>query len=90
MSHHATDYEVPVRRLETVPQGLRIGAIALTVIGALGLVAALLVDPTRAWRAYLVNWLFFMGIAQGAVLLCAVVSITKGLWSRPIRRSGRS
>lgn len=86
MSHHATHHEPPVVRLSTVPAGLRMGAVALIVLGAIGLVAALLVDPTRAWRAYLINWLYFMGIAQGAVLLAGVVSLTKGLWSRPIRR----
>jgi hypothetical protein len=55
-------------------------------LGAIGLVTALVLDPARAWRAYLLNWLFFTSVAQGAVLLAAVVTITKGLWSRPIRR----
>ena len=83
---HGTHHEPPVLRLHPIPSGMRVGAAALVVLGVIGLVAALLVDPTRAWRAYLINWLFFMGIAQGAVLLAAVVSITKGIWSRPIRR----
>ena len=86
MAHHAEDHELPVRRLEPVPPGLRIAAPVLTGLGLVALIAALLVDPTRAWRAYLVNWLFFLSLAQGPMLLAAVVSITKGLWSRPVRR----
>lgn len=78
--------ELPYRRLETVPSGLRTAGIALTAIGAIALIAAFLTDPTRAWRAYFYNWLFFLSITQGAVLVSAVVSITKGLWSRPLRR----
>ena len=86
MAHHAEDHELPVRRLEPVPPGLRVAAPVLTGLGLVALIAALLVDPTRAWRAYLVNWLFFLSLAQGPMLLAAVVSITKGLWSRPVRR----
>jgi hypothetical protein len=79
---HDAHAEMPYRRLETVPQNVRIGSIALIVIGAIILAAAIVTDPTRAWRSYYFNWLFFMSIAQGAVLVAAVVSITKGLWSR--------
>jgi hypothetical protein len=86
VAHHAENHELPVRRLDPVPPGLRLAAPALIGIGLVAFVAALLVDPTRAWRAYLVNWLFFLSLAQGPVLLAVVVSITKGLWSRPIRR----
>ncbi len=50
------------------------------------LVAGLLTDPTRTWRAYLFNWVWSFSIAQGAVILAVVATIAKGLWSRPIRR----
>lgn len=85
---HATaeTVELPVRRLDPIPGRLRMIALAALVLGAIGLVAAFLVDGTRAWQAYLFNWLYFTGIAHGAVMLAAVVSIAKGLWSRPIRR----
>jgi hypothetical protein len=32
------------------------------------------------------NWIFFMGIAQGGFMLAVVTYMTKGIWSRPIRR----
>ena len=83
---HDAHAELPYRRLEQAPAALRNAAIAFTVIGAIALAAAFMMDSERAIRAYYVNWIFFMSIAQGALLLSAVVSITKGLWSRPLRR----
>ena len=86
MAHHASHSELPFTRLHRLPISVRAAAPVLIGLGAVGLVTALLLDADRGWRAYLVNWLFFMSVAQGALLLAAVVSITKGLWSRPIRR----
>jgi hypothetical protein len=86
VAQHSSHAELPLTRLHRLPPRLRAAAPALVGLGAIGLVTALVLDPDRGWRAYLVNWLFFMSVAQGAVLLAAVVSITKGLWSRPIRR----
>ena len=83
---YPTTPELPVRRLDPVPGPVRVAAPVLVGLGLLALIGALLVDPTRAWRAYLINWLFFLSLAQGPVVLAAVVSITKGLWSRPVRR----
>lgn len=83
---HDTNGEMPYRRMETVPSGLRTAALVLTAIGAIGLIAAFLIEPARAWRAYYINWLYFMGVAQGAVLVSVVVSITTGMWARPLRR----
>lgn len=85
MAHHPNS-DVPVARFETVPAGLRIAIPALVLLGAAAMVGGVLVDPDRAWRAYLVNWLFFTGLAQGAVMLAVVVTIAKGMWSRTIRR----
>ncbi len=87
MSHGARELPVlPARRLEAVPSALRLGSLILIGIGLLAFVGALLTDPSRAWRAYHFNWLYFTSIAQGAVTLAAAVTITRGLWSRPIRR----
>jgi Ni/Fe-hydrogenase subunit HybB-like protein len=45
--------------------------IALTTIG----------DSARAWQAYLLNFLFFSAIAQGAVLFSALMYTVKARWS---------
>jgi hypothetical protein len=86
VSHVTDNYELPARRIEAVAGGLRIAIVALILIGAIAFAAALMTNPARAWHAYLQNWLYFTTIAQGGVILAVVVSITKGMWSRPIRR----
>jgi hypothetical protein len=77
---------MPARRIEGLSPGLRIAIPALILLGAVAFAAALAVDAPRAWRAYPFNWLYFTAIAQGAVILAVVVSIAKGMWSRPVRR----
>lgn len=78
--------ELPARRLEHVPALISVGAPLIAVLGVVIMALAFGADTARAWRAYHYNWLFFMSIAQGAVILAVVVTITRGVWSRPIRR----
>jgi TRAP-type C4-dicarboxylate transport system permease small subunit len=40
--------------------------------------------PERAWQAYLINFLLWSGIAQGAVLFSTVMHMTKARWSGPL------
>jgi hypothetical protein len=90
MSHDVKELPVlPFRRLES-PGLVRMLSLVFLVLGAIALVASFLTDVPRAFRAYHFNWLFFTTVAQGAVTLAAVVTITRGLWSRPIRRIGLS
>lgn len=87
MSHDISELKAyPLRRLDALPRGAMIGAAVLVVVGGLLWILGLVDDPDRAWRAYTYNWIYFAGIAQGAVLLAAIVSLTRGVWSRPIRR----
>lgn len=86
MAHDIAVTEIPARRLERAPGAVRAAGVILLVLGVIAFVAALAADGDRAWRAYQVNWMFFTSVAQGAVLLSAVVAMAKGLWSRPIRR----
>ena len=52
--------------------GMVLGGGALAVIGAvLFAVFALGSDPDRAWRIFHVNFLFFTGVAQGAIVFVA-------------------
>jgi hypothetical protein len=41
-------------------------------------------QPVKAWQAYLVNFLVFSAIAQGAVLFSALMHITRARWSGPL------
>lgn len=85
MAHIDTYPELPYRRLESIGV-LRLLIPAFLVVGLIALVASFATDVDRAWRAYHFNWLYFLSIAQGAVILAVVVTITRGVWSRPIRR----
>ena len=59
--------------------------IALVVIGGVTFVYGLTRQhPERAWQAYLINFLLWSAIAQGAVLFSAVMHMTKARWSGPL------
>src|SRR5208282_3647740 len=61
---------------------------AMIVLGAIAFVSALLRGGAAiAWEAYLVNLLFFLGVAQGAVVASASFYLTQAKWggSTPYR-----
>lgn len=76
------------RRGATAPAGglLTLGAV-LAVVGV-GLFTAQVLgdDPSRAWRMFLVNFMFFTGLAAGAVIFAATQKITNAVWSGPVIR----
>jgi hypothetical protein len=67
--------------------GVLIAGGVLAVLG-LGLFVVLAAgdDPGRAWRMFLVDFVFFTGLAAGAVIFAATQKITKGTWAGPIIR----
>ncbi|RPJ77302.1 MAG: hypothetical protein EHM15_00515 [Desulfobacteraceae bacterium] len=68
----------PGRRV-LVPAGtLAAAGLAVFFLGAAG------ADPGRAWQAFLINFLLWSSIAQGAVLFSAVTRITRARWSGPL------
>jgi hypothetical protein len=58
----------------------------LLAVGVVAFLTGLLLDPGRAWQAYLVNFLFWGALAQGAVVFAAVYHVVGGQWGPPIRR----
>jgi hypothetical protein len=59
--------------------------IALVAIGAATFILGLNSShPERAWQAYLINFLLWSAIAQGAVLFSTVMHMTKARWSGPL------
>ena len=59
--------------------------LVLVVIGAAAFILGLNGrHPERAWQAYLINFLLWSAIAQGAVLFSAVMHMTKARWSGPL------
>jgi hypothetical protein len=60
-------------------------SIALSTVGIVVFLAGTLGEhPERAWQAYLINFLLWSGIAQGAVLFSAVMHMTKARWTGPL------
>jgi hypothetical protein len=70
--------------------GARMQAVGIAMI-ALGIIAFVLALTSGraaiAWQAYLVNLLFFLGVAQGAVVASAAFYLTQAKWggSTPYR-----
>ncbi len=64
--------------------------IACLVIGVISLAYLFMVNPTRAWGSYAINVIFWLGIAQGGVVLAAAIRLTNGRWAGPIMRIGES
>ncbi len=83
------DIHVPARieaRYLTPAKGTTLLLAAFVAVGALAFFALLGADANRAWQAYVANWLFFTGIAQGALIFCAATVITKAKWNWSVRR----
>jgi Ni/Fe-hydrogenase subunit HybB-like protein len=40
--------------------------------------------PERVWQSYVINFLFWSGMAQGALVFSALMHITKARWSGPL------
>jgi Ni/Fe-hydrogenase subunit HybB-like protein len=60
---------------------------ALTAVGVVGFFAGVLgSSPERAWQAYLVNFVFWTGLALGCVLLSATFTMTGARWGRSVKR----
>lgn len=46
--------------------------------------------PEKAWQAYLVNFLLWSAVAQGAFLFSVVLHITKARWGKPLQAVAES
>jgi hypothetical protein len=58
--------------------------IALTFLGVVGFVFGLMTETEpHAWQAFLVNFLFFFGIAQGGVMISGAFYLTQARWGGP-------
>ncbi len=62
------------------------GCALLTAVGAASLLLEAGGDPARAWRAYLVNFLFFTSLGTGGVLFLCAIHMTSGVWGRDLKR----
>lgn len=90
MSHDAVLHEIASKLPVTPNARKRRIWIACLVIGAASWAFLLGTEPARAWGSYLVNMLFFLGIAMGGVTLAAAIRLCNGHWAGPIQRIAES
>jgi Ni/Fe-hydrogenase subunit HybB-like protein len=64
--------------------------IVLMAVGLAAFAFLLFTEPKRAWGAWTVNTLFFLGIAMGGIVLSAAIRLCNGRWGGPIQRVGES
>ena len=65
--------------------GWRASAIGLISFGFL-----LFTQPQRAWGAWTINTLYWLGIAQGAIVLACAIRLGNGRWAGPVMRIAES
>lgn len=78
--------EIPVRYVDRPSAAVKGGLAVLLLVGVVAFFLTLGSDPERAWRSYIANWLFFTSIAQGAVIVAVVTTITRGEWAWSVQR----
>jgi len=70
-----------------MPRNMTIVAVIFVIVGVIGFVlGATGPHPTRAWEVFLVNMLFWSGIAQAGVVFSAIMHIANGKWGVPMKR----
>jgi len=84
---HAVDYGAFVEKApRSMPSNIKMGSLALMVIGILAAGYGFMTAPTRTGGAFIVNFMYWAGIAQGGMMLAVALVIVKGRWGRPLKR----
>ncbi len=96
LAHHAADDRDAILRdiaakLPGKPSGgLRTVWIVCMVIGVAAFAFLLFTQPLRAWGSYTINTLYWMGIAEGAMVLACAIRLSNGRWGAPVVRIAES
>ncbi|HXE30921.1 MAG TPA: hypothetical protein VN515_03870, partial [Terriglobales bacterium] len=86
MSSHEATIAIPNPGPAVFPSRVRSLLLASTAIGVIVFVAALLLDPQRAWYSFLTNYFFFLALGVGGTFLVALEYITSATWTVVFRR----
>mgnify|MGYP003337261713 FL=1 len=90
MSHEAVLRDIAGRLPGTPDPKKRRIFIALMAIGLVAFGFLMVTNPLRAWGSWTINTLYFLGIAEGGVVLAAAIRLANGRWGGPIMRIGES
>ena len=85
MTHIHTPKEIPARYLGRSSTATLVFG-GMFFIGLIGFIYGLMNDPNRAWQSYVANWLFFTGVAMGAVMFTVATTIVKARWNWSVKR----
>ena len=78
-----TSNETNIEKSQKSPRGWIF--VVLIIIGLAAFIYGIMSPhPEKAWQAYLINFLLWSAISQGAVLFSAVMHMTKARWSGPL------
>ncbi|MBI4208361.1 MAG: hypothetical protein HY538_01465 [Deltaproteobacteria bacterium] len=78
-------------RQKQVSKGLLFLLSGLVAVGAVAFIVGIQgASPSRIWTAYLVNFVYWTGIAQGAILLAVARQIVNAGWGKAIHRIAQS
>ncbi len=59
----------------------------LAVLGGVSFIMGIMSEsPERAWQVYLVNFLYFTGLAQGMVVFAVILQMANARWGRVLKR----
>ena len=79
--------EILTKNLRRPPRQLNIALWVLIVAGATAFVIGTMrQDAVRTWGIFLINFLFWSGIAQAGVIFAAILQATNARWGHPIKR----
>jgi hypothetical protein len=70
----------------SLPRPARLTLWVLAAAGVVAFLVTLRLDATRAWQAFLVNFLYWSGIAQAGVAFSALLEVSNARWGQPLRR----
>ena len=59
-------------------------------IGVIAFAYLMVTQPLRAWGAYGVNMIYFLGISLGASVLASAIRLGNGRWAGPVQRIAES
>lgn len=85
MAHIHIPNEIPTRYLARNKTATTI-SVAMVVVGAAAFLLTLGSNPGLAWKSYVVNWIYFLSLAMGAVMVAVATWVTKAKWNWSVRR----
>lgn len=76
-----------LQKTNSIPSWILILLIVLTLAGAGTFIYSLTGDnPSEAWQIFLVNFLFWTGVAQAGIIFSCILRITDARWGRSLLR----